>query len=789
MNLRALCAPALLSAIAISAHAQQQAVSLGKGSYADLPPMNEHKLGESYNRKPFIHASQEGRPVPTNDWWTDLVMNGPGGRMWANPFLVKFDDYGVAVSYPTEWDTGRKETGSGVKVSQPLEVRFAGAPDHIPGPKKGQVPADGLATNILNWGDWTVVTRQERENAHWDVTFGHGLPFVWLECSGLQPSLRGNKLRAESLSGGKQDSGLTDAFIVTVEGNAYGVFGPQGMTIAVSDKAVDIKFPSAGKQWIAIGALPDPKQANLLRSAAGTIPRDSIFSWKYDPAKGTVTTTFELKTEALRPGSRAPLQGWIPHHFNTLNQSLKKIGTPYLTPRGPLWLSEGSVFQLEYAMPGVLPFYPVPKVEASEKSPFDPTRMAGYLKGLDDARNDHEPGGDTYFGAKDVMKVAQYASIADRMKDPSAEGLKSKLRRYLEDWFTYSGPGDKKYFAYYPKWKALAGFAPSFGSEFFTDHHFHYGYFTQSAALMGTMDPDFLKDYGQMARFIAREYANWDRQDKELPFLRTFDPWNGHSYAGGSSAGDGNNQESTSEAMQSWGGLFLLGAQMGDADMQACGAMGWAVEQEAIRSYWNNYYAWKGDKENSAWQPAYARPLISILGDSGGAWATFFSGAPHHIMGIQWLPLSPSLYYMGRDPAFVRYQYDECLKWMSLDAKPQTLNTIGDDWANVLQGYLLFGDPAAVCAQFDDALNGAFTTKENSGLAYFMAHGGEQIGTPAWDVHTSVPTSTVFRKGTVLNAVIWNPADAPVQADIVQGAKILKTSTIPPRSLEIVSVP
>ncbi|RYF59106.1 MAG: hypothetical protein EOO39_33555, partial [Cytophagaceae bacterium] len=59
----------------------------------------------------------------------------------------------------------------------------------------------------------------------------------------------------------------------------------------------------------------------------------------------------------------------------------------------------------------------------------------------------------------------------------------------------------------------------------------------------GMLDPDFLSDsqYGGIARKIAKQYANWDRTDPNFPWMRTFDPWVGHSYAGGTSSGNGNN--------------------------------------------------------------------------------------------------------------------------------------------------------------------------------------------------------------------------------------------------------
>ena len=83
------------------------------------------------------------------------------------------------------------------------------------------------------------------------------------------------------------------------------------------------------------------------------------------------------------------------------------------------------------------------------------------------------------------------------------------------------------------------------------------------------LDPTWAAEYGDMAKMVAMEYANWqhpgDTPDVNspdaisMPFLRTFEPWIGHSYAGGTGSGSGNNQESSSESIQGWLGLVLLG--------------------------------------------------------------------------------------------------------------------------------------------------------------------------------------------------------------------------------------
>src|SRR5205807_1397700 len=94
------------------------------------------------------------------------------------------------------------------------------------------------------------------------------------------------------------------------------------------------------------------------------------------------------------------------------------------------------------------------------------------------------------------------------------------------------------------------------------------------------------QQYGAMATMVAEQYANWDRGNTQFPFLRTFDAWSGHSYAGGMGDGRGNNQESTSEAIQSWQGLVLLGEALNNPAMVACGMMGYTEESKAELNYW-----------------------------------------------------------------------------------------------------------------------------------------------------------------------------------------------------------
>jgi len=90
-----------------------------------------------------------------------------------------------------------------------------------------------------------------------------------------------------------------------------------------------------------------------------------------------------------------------------------------------------------------------------------------------------------------------------------------------------------------------------------------------------------------MVQLLIRDWAAWRRDDSMFPFLRTFDPYAGHSWASG--RGDmfeGNNQESSSEALHAWASLVLFGEVTQDETIRDLGVGGYTLESHASRYYW-----------------------------------------------------------------------------------------------------------------------------------------------------------------------------------------------------------
>ncbi|MCZ2831116.1 glycosyl hydrolase [Modestobacter sp. VKM Ac-2986] len=523
---------------------------------------------------------------------------------------------------------------------------------------------DGLATRFdpafraesaeaLRWGDQNVSWRMQQTGGsqHVDVSASRGMPYTWFEYTDMAPRL--------TLAPGAVVTGAdgrpvtfpltTDRFAVTQGGATFGVHVPAGTTFFC---AGDVLTAETDVAHLVVSAVP-ASGATLddLHRTAFAVPRDVSMESVYDQAAGTVSETWTVEAEALEGTNTATVQGWLPHHHVETTHDLQFAPFGYATPRGPMQVTVGDrPWTVTYPFTGITPTAALP--DAAE---YDPERMRRYVAEYAERTT---YGGDTYWGGKDLQQYAEYMLIAQQIGDTEAfTSLQSTLRTALTDWYTYTPGETEHYFARYDTWKALVGFGDSYGSYQFTDNHFHYGYFTLATALLGLTDPEFTEQYGDMATLVAKQYANWDREDADFPYQRTFDTFEGHSYAGGYSSPGGNNQESSSEAIQSWAGLYLLGTVLGDAEMQAEGAMGYVTERASVRQYWLDAVgspAATDPQGPSTFPEAFDHTTVGILFDSGPTFANYFSGDPAWTYGIQWLPTAPWLNYLGWDPAFSR---------------------------------------------------------------------------------------------------------------------------------------
>lgn len=148
------------------------------------------------------------------------------------------------------------------------------------------------------------------------------------------------------------------------------------------------------------------------------------------------------------------------------------------------------------------------------------------------------------------------------------------------------------------------------------------------------------------ARAVDRRGRVRDARREVLRVRRPAAPRRGHSWAAGLALfADGNNQESSSEAVAAWNGLALWAEASGDDEL--LGRAAWLLSNEAAaaRTLW---------LEPTDLPAGYAHTIVSISWGAKRDDATWFSAEPSAILGIQALPLGPvSLEYLAGDPARV----------------------------------------------------------------------------------------------------------------------------------------
>lgn len=774
---------------ALSAHAEQPPVAIGNASYASSPPLGkmvDPKTGidrvEAVETRKLYLVKDDGRPVPSNKWFQNLIFQPYGTGLWAMPHKVDATAEGVEVFQVQNF------SGDGARALAEWPLIITG---------RDFKPVDSRAKE---WTDWTVSFRSFESDARFmDVTLGEGMPAVWCEFTGVQPLIalggqQGQGSRGKGaatyfkLDGTAASLPMTgDALGLTHEGRAWGVFAPDGTRFEQTEAGIAVTFAEK-PTFLVVCPLPAEKDITLFHRHAFAVPRDTQLSWNYDRVAGRLTTTWKIITEPLKEGAgRQVIQGFLPHHWRENTAPLKLEGPFYTTIRGTMRCGTGDTFTLVHPFNGILPNLPAPATPS-----FDVARVRELL-----ATHFTDPNkqlrGDTYWGGKELVKHAQAAFIARQMRDASFDAIAGKLRAGLENWFTFSPGESEQFFAYYPRRKGLVGFPSAYGSEHFTDTHFHQGYFVYAAALLSQLQPDFAPQFGEFAKMLAKNYANYDRADTRFPRFRTFDLWRGHSFADGNGFHDGNNQESTGEAVNSWAGMILLGEALGDEELTAAGVMGYTFETRANVEYWF-------DPHDDVFPKNYAHEACGMIWSHSIVWGTWFTASPAWIYGIQWLPTAPHLAFYDRDQTFitrvhagwqreqVAFEEKEAAKKPDTPRKAADIPSLGGELASYHLGFLMHADAARVVAGLNKlGSEPGDTIAHNEWMmnTYWQASALVELGRPDFTAHGSSPTSMVYanaaRKTRTL--IAWNPTSKPQRVAFFQGASPIGQLEVPPHSI------
>jgi endo-1,3(4)-beta-glucanase len=317
-----------------------------------------------------------------------------------------------------------------------------------------------------------------------------------------------------------------------------------------------------------------------------------------------------------------------------------------------------------------------------------------------DAQTIAPTGAEPYFFGKQVAAVARLALIADELgEDALASELRAKISGWLEPWLA-GGAGSR--LLYDSSWGGLvsrpgiADAGADFGLGYYNDHHFQYGYFIYSAAVLARKDAAWLERHRAAVEVILRDYAN-PAADAYFPASRCKDWFAGHSWAAGIfEFADSRNQESTSEAINGYYAVYLWGLATGDARLRDFGRLLLGTELRAAQTYWQV-------KDESIYPaPFSSHKIVGVLWGTKADHTTWFGNQLEFIHGIQWVPFTPM-----SEELLPRAWMEQSYPLVGA-ALQRSEPSMGESWRGLVHMAHAIVDPAAAWAEvsalqtFDD---------------------------------------------------------------------------------------
>jgi endoglucanase Acf2 len=758
-----LCGLALVIGLGAAEGAGAQPVKVGAGGYFTAPKGSD----KAPPRAPGRTAAMLAQAAPTNQWYSALVFSPQPEVLFAHPLTAKATTAGFEMALASKEivPTERRD----VEVHYPHRDAIVFSP----------VAFEPEPAKLAKVTDWAIDISMARGADELLATVSHASPFAYFRLS------RGDVRIRLPAPAERLDTGA-DARVLglNVKGKAYAVFGPTGVRWEQVSPSEWIARLPAGSGYFSAAALPDAKAESLqlFSRHAYAFVQDTQAAWRFDPATSKVETTFKVTTKVMEGTDNGPLIGLYPHQWFNNASVASKLGASYDSIRGKIRLLAAAEFKTELTYQGFVPHWPGLKegprfAEFNDLLKTDLRKRRELIPGRENNDNWRTS---PYWQGKGLTRATQLAAVAEQQGDLEGRDQLLKLVKERMEFF-FTGPS-KSYFYYDKGLGTVVAYPDEFGSvEQMNDHHFHYGYWIRAAAEIALRDPAWAAPdkWGGMVELLISDIATTKRGSAEFPYLRTFDAYEGHSWASGvGGSGEygrwGNNQESSSEALNAWVGLILWGEVTGNRELRDLGVYLYTTEANAINHYWF-------DIHGLVFPPEYKDVEVSMVFGGKYAHNTWWTDEPRQIKGINLLPMAPFSTYLGRDPAYVK---------RNVGTLPQDTKTYlargknysevpKDTWHDIFAKYLALADPSAALAMWDRY--GSVEVGETRTHTLHWMLSLNEMGTPDFSVTADTTLYSVFRRPDGRKTYLaFNAGKAPITVRFSDGTVV----SVPPGSLQ-----
>ena len=717
-----ICAFAVAGPLAFAAGNK---VHVGLGAYATAP---HHGWFESdqvpptakYRSGPAAHEA-----APTSQWYSSVMFTRHPYPIYAQPMVYRPIARGFELGLPN------RHAFSLNGIVHEVGYPFSAAIRIVP------LAVHSDAARLHRFSDWLAqFSWQGKQGESFTATVLHGSPFSYYHCStgNVEFELQGLPIM---LADPRKEGSDPLVVAFAVGGHSYAIFAPTGAHWKwLAAGRLELILPSAHRYFSVAGLPPDagPKVIEAFHRVAYAFPVKTRAHFHYDEARSIVTTTFRVTTVAMQGNDRTTFMGLYPHQWDAMTR-LPSVLYQYNSVRGPIRIIKGNFFKTKLTYHGLVPYWP------GLQNGADRDAVNELLSGdLARSRNLYERYGyGIYWVGKGLGAAAQLMNVAlAEGRTGAARSLQRQIEEKLESWFSGT---HSTHFMYYAPLGTVVGLPGEFGSiTQMNDHHFDYGYWITAAANVALHDPAWARRsrWGGMVDELVDDIAYDHRGSQRFPYLRNFDVYAGHSWASGTEELQyGNNQESSSEAVNAWAGLIMWGAATGNTKLRNLGICLYTNEIHAIDTYWF-------DLHHQVLAPDYDGQYASQV--FGGKYDdnTWWTEEPRQRLGINALPLTPASTYLGQDPAYVESLFAALPAQESLYAHRGGYEHVTRHiWNDILAEFLALSNPHAGFALW--RTGGPVEAGETRSHTMFWLLSLKEMGRPDFRVTADTPFYAVFR--------------------------------------------
>jgi endo-1,3(4)-beta-glucanase len=517
------------------------------------------------------------KPYPTGAFWTNLVIKNGDGAVGVYPYGVKTVEVGVQVSY----GSSRRQVSSNA-ITDIFSVDW-------------QISASqGYISRAVESYDNISVTMsyKTQNNGKYKAILVKGSPFVTVVYDNATPLLSSPAMRITAVDSKLVNGGTGTQYLVTL-GNFQKWLVYCSESVILSWKDNSLAAPTPIKGFIRIAVLPNQNvdgAFNSLLTYVQRYPTGGIVTCSY-PNTGTAVVTIQYNTV----GTGSLLMLALPHHIPLLPPSLvnsdesKAVQSNYL----PIWCIKGKMkaivsdnWKLTYNV--VSPGWNYPLTNQLSTPQLD--GIAKYL--LEEVKQFQPAANDVYSFGKQLGRMTRLALIADNLgiadvRQQAIFYLETSLIPWIQGMNVDNLLYDKIYGGLVTQQSTNDAFS-NFGLGWYSDHHFQFGYFVHAVAALVKLDYNFYEANKAGLDCFIRDIANPDPTDLDFPIVRHKDFFDGHSWASGLfQQANGKGQESSSEAVNAYYGVYLYSTALGYNDLMKFSQLLMTMEIQSVQYYWH----------------------------------------------------------------------------------------------------------------------------------------------------------------------------------------------------------